>query len=60
MQIISKGFMLKHKCYRFYGLRMFLVSYICGLKKVTSHDSNVPSTHAERNATLKFEGTERA
>ena len=52
--------MSKHKCYRIYGLRMFLASYLCGLKKVTSHDSNVPSMHAQRNATVKFEGTERA
>ena len=27
---------------------------------MTSCDSNVPSTHARRNATFKFEGAERA
>ena len=52
--------MSKHKCYRIYGLRMVLASYIImWIEKVTSRDSNVPSTHARRNATFKFEGTER-
>ena len=50
--------MSKHKCY----LRS---EHACSklsmwTEKVMSCDSNMPSTHARRNATFKFEGTERA